>query len=91
MQPAGLPNLGEAQFDASLFESAGELLQLLQVVGLIRVRGDGGHRRHPAAAHLRTLVSLRWVTTVRIKDRNKKKEEEEKPIQKEEFWSEVFF
>lgn len=31
--------LCEAQFDASLFESAGELFQLLQVTGLLGVRG----------------------------------------------------
>lgn len=53
-------HLREAQLDASLFESAGELLQLLQVAGLLRVRGHRRHRRHAAAAaaHLRALVSL---------------------------------
>lgn len=40
LQPASVsPYLCEAQFDASLFESAGELLQLLQVTGLLGVRG----------------------------------------------------
>jgi len=50
------PHLCESQFDASLFESAGELFQLLQVTRLLGVRGHRGHRGH--AAHLHTLISL---------------------------------
>lgn len=53
-------HLREAQFDASLFESAGKLFQLLQVAGFLRVRSHCGNRGHaPATAHLHALVSLR--------------------------------
>lgn len=53
-------HLREAQFDASLFESAGKLFQLLQVAGFLRVRSHRGNRGHaPATAHIHALVSLR--------------------------------
>lgn len=57
------PHLCEAQFDASLLESAGELFQLLQVAGLLGVGGHRGRHGHTSTGtHICRLISLQHQT-----------------------------
>ena len=71
-------DLCEAQFDASLFESAGELFQLLQVTGLLGVGGHRGHRgpASSTAAHIQALISLQQVRGTGVKVRMRQKQSE---------------